>query len=141
MEEVYSDSSAFDGYRNATPSFQVLIRTSAGYYYHKKRQCFMITLILTFLGIVAIVITSLLYIFVFSEPVATTLPNSNETSLISTMKVSCRNNYSIDDKCPRITGIGEDDQVTILFGGVNEHDARINTIQLVPNINCSSLPR
>ena len=141
MEEVYSDSSAFDGYRNATPSFQVLIRTSAGYYYHRKRRCLMITLILTFLGIGAIVIATLLYIFVFSQPHATALPKSNETSLINTIKVSSKNNNRTSNKCPNINGIGEDDQVTILFGGVNEHDARINTIELVPKINCLSLPR
>ena len=141
MEDIYSSSSAFDGYRNATPSFQVLIRTSAGYYYHRKRRCITIILSLTFLGIGAIVIATLLYIFVFSQPYTTTLLNSNETSLINTIKVSSRNNYSISNKCPRINGIGEGDQVTILFGGVNEHDARINTIELIPKINCSSLPR
>ena len=141
MEEIYSDSSAFDGYRNATPSFQVLIRTSAGYYYHRKRRCLMITLIFTFLGIGAIVIATLLYIFVFSQPHPTTLPNSNETSFMNTIKVSSKDSYSISNKCPRITGIGKGDQVTVLFGGVNEHGARINTIELVSKINCSSLPR
>ena len=143
-----SDVSAFNGYRNATPSFQVLIRTSAGYYTHRKRRCILITLVLTFLGFTAILIATLFYTLVLHDLISITSANSSHNRINKTdfnehrRPVHTFSDSAIHgDQCPKITKMGENDQITILFGGINEHGAHVDSIELLPNINCSSLPR
>ena len=137
------DPGAFDGYRNATPSFQVLIRNSTGYYYHRKRRCIIITLILTFLGISVIVLATFLYKFFIHDPISGSLfhTNYNKRNQTSDNELLPGNLYGASYQCPRFNGIGENDQVTILFGGINEHGAHVNTIELLSKVNCSNLPR
>ena len=137
------DPGAFDGYRNATPSFQVLIRNSTGYYYHRKRRCIMITLIVTFAVISVIVSATLLYKFFFHHPMSGTLfhTNYNKTNQTNHNELIPGNLNVASYHCPTFNGIGESDQVTILFGGINEHGAHVNTIELLPKVNCSNLPR
>ena len=144
MTEAHKlDPGAFDGYRNATPSFQVLIRNSTGYYYHRKRRCIILTLILTFLVISVIVSATLLYKFFFHAPISGTLfyTNYNITNQTNNSELLPGNLNGVSYQCPRFNGIGENDQFTILFGGINEHGAHVNTIELLPKVNCSNLPR
>ena len=128
------DPGAFEGYRNATPSFQVLIRNSTGYYYHRKRRCIIITFILTFVAISVIVSATLLYKFFFHDPISGTLfhTNYNKTNQTNNNELLPGNLNVASYQCPRFNGIGENDQVTILFGGINEHGAHVNTIELLP---------
>ena len=137
------DHGAFDGYRNATPSFQVLIRNSTGYYYHRKRRCIIITLVLTFVAISLIVLATLLYKFFFHDPISGTIfhTNYNITNQTNDNDLFPEDLNGASYQCPRFNGIGENDQVTILFGGINEHGAHVNTIELLPKVNCSNLPR
>ena len=44
-------------------------------------------------------------------------------------------------QCPAISGIKEQNKIVALFGGLDESGLRLNTIELLPKVSCSLLPR
>ena len=132
--------SAADGYRNVTPSFQVLMRQSSGRF-KRKRRCAIFAIILIF-GL--LLIGSLFLVYILDDTIYGSHPNAtliqnNKTVLFSaddSQKVS-----KMEHQCPKITGVGAYHKITALFGGLNEYGADVKTIELIPKVNCSIFPR
>ena len=43
--------------------------------------------------------------------------------------------------CPHISGIGTEDDIIVLLGGLDGKGLPINRVETVPNIACPNLPR
>ena len=139
------DSKLF-GQRSITPTFHVLIRQSSGRFSKKKRRYAICALILV-LG--TSLIGTLLFLFVLKDIIYGTTKNStltygngnNSKSVYFPNKDRLLSIHDSEYKCPNIRGVSTYNKVTALFGGLNEHDARVNTIEVIPKLNCPSFPR
>ena len=132
--------SAADGYRNVTPSFQVLMRQSSGRFRKRRYRYVLIPLMLL---LILTLIGSILFVYAFDDVFQVVkLTNSssplaeNQTSIVL---ASIEVNNIDNNKCPSdITGVGTYNKITALFGGVNEHGVELTSIELIPNYNCSN---
>ena len=147
------------GYRDPTPQFNVLMRQSSRRCRCcTKKRCCVVFVLLSLLGI--ILTGALIYIFVLNDPLiifgasnnSTVIQNNQTNGSITLLTTTKEDSFSVTStslpnltvwkkECPTITGFGNDDMVTALFGGVNENGKPVTSIELIPKLNCPNLPR
>jgi len=131
-------NSAFFGQKIITPTFHVLIKQSSGRFSNKKRRYTICALILV-LG--TSLIGTLLFLFVLKDIIYRTTKDSTLNNANGNNNNHPPNIHESEYKCPNIRGVSTYKKVTALFGGLNEHDAPANTIELLPKTDCPSFPR
>ena len=157
-----------DGPKDVTPQFQALMRQSSRRLRWRNKKfsiiCFVIVLLIVLIGI-------LLYIFLSKDIIFEIKDTSNQSANIATIKIaniltSTPIPFSIPlntgktvekihtstsriitnstwnvHQCQNISGFKQKNKVIALLGGINQNGFRSNTIELIPNISCSLLPR
>ena len=157
-----------DGPKDITPQFQALIRQSSRSARWKNKK-FLILGVFLILAIVLIGI--LVYFFVLKGILNRTTNNSrkfssNTTTQLSNIFISTLSPMNIKEKnitkivkfpastthiapeptksdiqCQTISGFKQQNKIVALFGGFDESGSRLNTIELLPKVSCSLLPR
>ena len=158
LRSSYDSEWDHGGYRDPTPQFQVLMRQSSKRRCCSKKLCCILFVLLSLLGI--LLTGALIYIFVLKDPLmifgashnSTVIKNNQTNNSITLLTTTKESTFSVTsttlaslktgkNECPSITGFGNDDMVTALFGGVNENGQAVTSIELIPKRNCPSLPR
>ena len=157
-----------DGPKDVTPQFQALIRQSSRSARWKNKK---FRILCIFLILAMVLIGLLIYFFVLkdisngtndisrqslrnrttqlSNIFVTTLSplNMKEIKITKMVKYPAsttqinRESTKSNLQCPAISGIKEQNKIVALFGGLDESGSRLNTIELLPKVSCSLLPR
>ena len=138
------DEPVFEGHRNVTPSFQVLLRQSSNRFHKRRYRCVLFPLILLFIFVLT---GSLLFVYVLDDVFQDGQVTNSKLPPLENITNSVLGfiglNATNSQQCPfNVTGVGTYNSITALLGGYNEHEVELTSIELFPSYNCSSsVPR